>query len=183
MWGWLRSWFSGDVGVISSGPAIRSTDPLMTAFNSAMGDVGQGEVPRGSNGGPYCESLRLATGLQRKAGGQWCAVFISAHLQRAGLPVGSRGAPGIVRAVEQLPGGRRVTADELVVGKVYVALRKRGLRSHHVQMFLVIGTLGGVMLRHVGGNEKHRVCTRLWQPERYLKGVKKIVTYNPPETL
>lgn len=174
-WTWVLG-ASAEIGELNE----PSDDPLMDAFNSAMADVGKGEQPRGSNGGPYVEKLRTDTGLPRRGGGEWCAVFVSAHLQRFGLAVGSRGAPGIAKAVEKLPGGRRVTPDELVPGRVYIAVRRRGLTKHHVQMFLVVPTLGGSMFRHVGGNEKHRVQTRLWQPARFLRGVKKIVTYDKP---
>ena len=179
MWAKFWAWLIGSEQIIG-GPMVATTDPLMAAFNSAMVDVGQREAPMGSNGGAYVESLRAETGLTRKGGGEWCAVFVSAHLQRAGLPVGSRGAPGVVRALERLPGGRRVDPDEIEPGRAYVALRRRGLRTHHVQLFIAIETLGGLMVRHAGGNERNRVQTKLWSRAKFFRGVKKVVTYETP---
>jgi len=150
---------------------------MRSAYDSAVADIGKGESPRGSNGGPYVENLRHETGLSRKGGGEWCAVFLSAHLQRAGIDVGSRGAPGLVRLMKALPGGREVSIDAITPGFVGLALRRRGLTSHHVQIFTMRKSTGGNIICHVGGNEKHEVRSTIWSPAKFFKGVKKVVTY------
>jgi hypothetical protein len=157
--------------------AMGHQDPMRQAFKTALNDVGRAEVPLGSNGSTFIDALRQETSLPRRGGGEWCAVFVSAHLQRTGLDVGSRGATGICRALEELPGGFSLKPEECETGKVYLALRKRGLLGHHVQFFRITEGVGGKVVRHVGGNEGHKVKTAVWSTRKFFKGVKKVVGY------
>lgn len=158
-------------------PGSFPMSPMRRAFLSAMDDVGKGEEPRGSNSGAYVKSLRDQVHLPRRAGGEWCAVFVSAHLNNVGINAKSRGAPGVCRALANLQGGRYVDLHEIGGGFVGLALRKRGALTHHVQMFSVSRGVGGLVVRHVGGNEKHEVQSKIWSLSGFMKGVKKVVTY------
>lgn len=157
--------------------------PMLVAWESAFADVGKREDPLGSNGGYYVDSLRKLVRLFRKAGGEWCAVFISAHLFLAGIFAKSRGAPGVVRALAKLPLGRYVDIDDIEPGFIGICYRVRGRtrlgrRTHHVQFLRAFETDEGMRIQHVGGNEHHRVETRIWLPKEFFKGVVKVATYS-----
>lgn len=160
-----------------SEPSEPCEPSLRKAFESALLDVGQHEVPMGSNNGPYVESLRLEADLPRldhsTSGGQWCAVFQTVHCGRAGVSVSSRGARAIVNQLIALPRGREVSIDEIGDGFVGLALLGRG----HVQIFIAYQTEQGLRIQHVGGNEKHRVVTKHHTPEEFFKDVVKVGTY------
>ena len=167
-----------DTYIAKEFPGAPVSPSIAKALESALLDVGQHEVPMGSNNGPYVEALRYEIGLPRLGGGEWCAVFVSVHCTRAGIPIASRGAPGIVRAMIALPGGREVKISDIKPGFVGLALRKRGATTHHVQMFRAYHEDGrGVRIQHVGGNEKHKVDTRHWVPSEFFEGVIQVATY------
>lgn len=155
--------------------------PLRAVFDSAYEDLGKGEKPLGSNSGPYLEHLRTITDLPRKGGGEWCAVFISAHCQLNGIDIGSRGAPGIVREMAKLANGKEVDIDDIGAGFVGLALRKRGRISHHVQIFRCFMSDNGLRIHHVGGNEGNRVRSKEWKPKDFFKGVIKVATIQGDE--
>lgn len=150
---------------------------IAAAFKSAKADVGEHEVPMGSNNGPYVEGLRDEVDLPRLAGGEWCAVFQSVHLYRSGIQAKSRGATGVCRAMINLPKGREVDIADIDAGFYGVAVRKRGRTTHHVQIFRAFMVNGALMIEHVGGNEHHSVETKVWKFKKFFKGVTLIGTY------
>ena len=156
------------------------TPPMQRAWDSAFADVGKREDK--GNTGEYLEYLRKLVGLFRKAGGEWCAVFISAHLFLAGIFAKSRGAPGVVRALARLPRGRYVKIDDIEPGFIGICYRKRGRNrwgkmTHHTQFLRAFMTEDGMRIQHVGGNERNEVRAKIWLPREYFKGVIQVATY------
>ncbi len=152
------------------------SSPIVRAFESALKDVGKGEDPLGSNGGPYVDALREEAGLPQLGNGEWCAVFGTVHLHRAGIMATSRAALGLGRSLEGLERGRRVDVSELGPGFHGLCVRARK-GGRHVQLFRCYTEWGNLKIQHVGGNERHKVRSAHWDPEDFLKGVEMIVTY------
>lgn len=149
---------------------------IVRAFESALKDVGRGEDPPGSNEGPYVNALRDEVGLPRRGGGEWCAVFASVHLVRAGIMAKSRGAGALGRLLTtNTPGGVELSPSDLGPGLHGVVVRRRE-GGNHVQLFRVYREWNDLKVQHVGGNERHKVRTEHHTPEDFLKGVVQLVT-------
>ncbi len=158
-----------------------SIPAIQRAFESAIDDVGRAEDPLGSNSGLYIESLRKEAGLRRLGGGEWCSVLLSVHCMRAGIDAKSRTALGLMRAVEALPGGEYVAIGDIRPGFYGLALKRRGRHKHHVQIFhCCIGSAGSTLIQHLGGNEDHRVQSRMWEPTKFFADCLQVVTYRDP---
>lgn len=156
-------------------PRTKLSSPMRLAFDSALADVGEREDPLGSNMGPYVEGLRKESGLNKLGEGQWCAVFQSVHLNRAGVDIKHRRALGIVSLLEDL--GSRVPFNSLRPGFCGLSLHRRGRTGHHVRIFIVYTGFGGARwVQYVGGNEKHRVVSRRLSLEEYGKDIIKVAT-------
>lgn len=143
-------------------------------FESVRRDVGQKEVPLGSNMGPYVEGLRAETGLVRRGGGEWCALLQSAHFLRYGIDIRHRGAGGVVRELAKI--GRWVEDSEITEGFVGLSQHPRGTRNNHVRIFRVYAKNGKLYAHWIGGNEKHRVKEGHNLLKTYLKDTKKVST-------
>jgi hypothetical protein len=153
-----------------------SFDPV---FDSALLDVGMGEVPLGSNSGPYVESMRVRADLPQRGQGEWCALLWSVHSMENGIDIKHRGAPGIVRELGKV--GRRIPrrklSKELVEGFCGLVLHRRGGSNHHVRGIKVYRSDDGtLMVRWVGGNERHVVKTGVQTLSSYLPTILKAST-------
>ena len=158
-------------------PDAPDTPHIEQAFWNAKHDVGQHEVPMGSNSGPYVEYLRVKAKLPGLAGGEWCGVAQTVWCNDAGIRVSSRGAPGIVRGIIALPKGREVDIEDIGDGFFGMALRKRGRNKHHVQIFRTFEVNGVLMVEHVGGNERHAVRSETVKAGKFFKGIIQVATY------
>lgn len=157
------------------------TPRMEQAFRNAKYDEGYREQPMGSNGGPYVEGLRIKAKLPRlspKKLAAWCGVAQTVWCNAAGIPVSSRGAPGIVRGIIALPRGREVDIEDIGDGFFGMALRKRGRGKHHVQIFRAFMVDGVLMIEHVGGNEKHAVRSETVKAKKFFRGVVQVATYD-----
>lgn len=148
-------------------------EPMAAAFDSAMADEGMGEDPLGSNSGEYVEGLREEVNLPRLAGGEWCAVFCSVHLQRVGINLKSRGARKLVTAMERK--GRKVTYKDLKPGLCGLSLHKRS-GGWHVRMWRCDEDKNGLFITCVGGNERHRVAVSRYSAKAYAATAKTMAT-------
>lgn len=130
-------------------------DQIASAYESAARDIGEREDPLGSNSGAYVEGLRKEVRLPRLAGGEWCAVFCSAHMRRVGIDIRSRGAKKLVTAMAKE--GRTVTYGDLRPGLCGLSLHKRS-GGWHVRLWRCDeGLDGGLVVSWVGGNERNQV--------------------------
>lgn len=129
--------------------------PLAIAYQSALQDVGKGGDPGSNNASDFLDAIRVEAGLPQLGGGEWCASFLSAHFVRAGLPVRSRSARGLGRALRDYPGGREVELGSETFQVLY-ALRvsKRGKNLHHVQLCRLYYSWGELRWDYVAGNER-----------------------------
>jgi hypothetical protein len=150
---------------------------MRLAFESALLDVGEMEVPLGSNGGPYVEGMRIEVDLPQLGDGEWCSLLWSVHLHRAGVPVKSRAARGIVNDLGRYGRFVRDYRAELVDGFHGLSLHRRGKSSHHVRGFKVYAAPDGVLLvKYVGGNERHRVKSGVVTLEDFIPTLLKVST-------
>lgn len=157
------------------------TPRMEQAYWIAKHDVGRHEVPMGSNSGPYVEGLRIKAELPRLSAyryAAWCGVSQTVWCNGAGIPVSSRGAPGIVRGIIALPRGREVDVADIGDGFFGMALRKRlGRNKHHVQIFRAFLVNGVLMVEHVGGNERNAVRSETVKAKKFFRGVVQVATY------
>ena len=70
-----------------------------------------------------------------------------------------------------------MTPDEVYPGFIGLALKRRGKDKHHVQIFKCYFKDGDVKIRHVGGNENHRVKSKVWEPADFFSDCLMVVTY------
>ena len=150
---------------------------MLRAFVGAQEDVGVVEQPSRSNRGPEIDRWRTEIDLEQLGFGQWCALFISVHCTRVGIIIKSRGARGIVNELIALPRGREVDISDIGHGFVGICARKRGRKTHHVQIFRAFVAEGVLMAEHVGGNEKNAVRTKIQTAKKFFKGVVQVATY------
>lgn len=148
---------------------------MQRAFDSSFEDVGKREDPPKSNSGPYIEDMRIEVELPQRGKGEWCALLQSVHLNRAGIPIKSRGAKDLVRRLGEY--GRFVSLDsnELVDGFYGLSQHKRK-GGHHVRSFHVYESPAGLVVRYVGGNEGGRVKTGVVPLKEFLSWTTKIST-------
>lgn len=159
-------------------PNVFNLPRIEVAFWTAKADVGQREKPMGSNSGPYVEGLRIKAELPQLGHGEWCGVSQTVWCNEAGIPVSSRGAPGIVRGIIALPRGREVDIEDIGPGFFGMALRKRpGRNKHHVQIFRTYEKNGVLRVEHVGGNERHAVRSEDVKALKFFRGVIQVATY------
>lgn len=139
------------------------------AYEFALEDVGRGGNGRQNNEGIWLRLIRLATGLPRLAGGEWCAVVVSFWLMRAdsdwGFAVRSRGARKLVRNVLD-KGGQQIHISQMKPGDCAIALYRRGKRLHHVRLI----RRNRWRWEYVGGNETRKdiVRRRRWLSRKQI---------------
>lgn len=168
---YLRALFDS----FTSTPSPRTTpkDPLAVAYASACLDVGEREDPMGSNSGAYVEGLRAEVKLSRLAGGEWCAVFCSVHVNRGGIAIKSRGAKRLVNKLAKH--GRKVELMDLTPGMCGVSLHKRS-GGWHVRLWRCELDDGELVIDCVGGNEKHQVGAGRHSARDYAMTAKTMAT-------
>ena len=148
-------------------------NPMSAAFDSAMRDVGEREVPMGSNSGPYVDALRAEVNLPRLAGGEWCAVFCSVHMQRVGVMLKSRGARKLVGKLTRK--GRQINYSNLCSGMAGLSLHTRA-GGAHVRMWQCVEEGGELVINCVGGNEKHQVRAGKFAAKAYCAMAREMST-------
>lgn len=133
-------------------------DLMGRAWTEAWFNIGKGGMG-GNNKGPYIQSLRRECGFPIDATGPWCAIFVSAMLKRAGIPIKSRGAYRLCETMANHDQGYE-KHGVLDVYKVYIACWKRGRwQTHnaaHVRLVRREPVLRGGRISYgfVGGNER-----------------------------
>ncbi len=133
---------------------LKGLHPMDVAYCSAVLDIGEREDPMGSNSGAYVEGLRSEVKLPRLAGGEWCSVFCSVHLHRAGIDIRSRRARRLVTQMAKQ--GRAVQFADLEPGMCGLSLHKRS-GGWHVRLWRCEEEDGQLAINCVGGNERHQV--------------------------
>ena len=124
--------FAGTTGVMPVSWTPGGGSAGLRALQAAQGEVGQTEMPPGSNDSP-----RIATYRQATAGsgvGPWCAYFVSWAAAQAGAPVGEAGqgfgsvdalyawAQRTGRAMPAAAGARPNPGDLIVWGSDHVGI-------------------------------------------------------------
>jgi CHAP domain-containing protein len=146
----------GSTGVASATPV----GGALGAVNAARGEVGQAEMPPGSNDSPRIAQYRSA--VQGAGVGPWCAYFVSWAARQGGVPLGDHGEGfGSVGALWEWAerSGRAVPAsagppqpgDLIVWGGEHVGI---------VEAVLPDGSI-----RTIEGNSSDRVSQRTYGPD------------------
>lgn len=132
---------------------IEERDPMQLVWLSAHNDLGKGGHG-GNNAGPYIRSLRKACGFPEEMTGAWCAIFQSAHLLTADIPIKSRGAYRLCEKMANHPRGfERKYAMNTVVGNVYLACWKRRRWTTHREAHVRLVKRTEYGFDYIGGNE------------------------------
>ncbi len=163
-----ESRFAQTLGRVALSSATPVSAPLgvaagpgpLGAVAAARGEVGQAEMPPGSNDSPRIAEYRSA--VQGAGVGPWCAYFVSWCARQAGVPLGDHGEGfGSVGALYEWAerSGRAIPADagppqpgDLIVWG-----------GEHVGIVEAVLPDGGI--RTIEGNSSDRVSQRTYGPD------------------
>lgn len=144
--------FPLDVGALTGSQPVAGGTTGQRALSIAQAQVGQAEVPPGSNDGPSIATYRTATD-GAYAGAPWCAYFVSWAFAQAGMPLGEEGQG--YGAVEQIRDWAARTGHLIPAG----ALPQPGdivlYGGRHVGIVESVNADGS--LNTVEGNYQHKV--------------------------
>ncbi len=131
----------------------------------AEGEVGQAEMPPGSNDSPRIATYRQATAGAANAVGPWCAYFVSWLARSAGEPLGAQGQG--FGSVDQLYSWAQSAGRAVPNGQGYVP--KPGdliVFNEHVGM--VESVLPNGQIQTIEGNSSDRVSRNVRGPNEAI---------------
>jgi hypothetical protein len=143
----------------SAGPTATAGGGAQAMLAAAQGEVGQAEMPPGSN-----DSARIAEYRGATAGsgvGPWCGYFVSWAARQAGVPIGEQGqGMGSVAAImdwgqrtgRALPAGSTPQAGDLIVWG-----------GRHIGMVESVDANGSI--HTIEGNSSDQVSRRTYGPD------------------
>lgn len=130
-------------------------DKMQLAWDLAYADVGKGGDPGTNNASNYIRSLRSFCGFPEELTGSWCAIFASAIIKQAGIPVVSRGAYMLCEKIANRPQGFEIRQSQMQPGQVYLACWKRGRWNTHQEAHVgFVRQNANGLIERIGGNER-----------------------------
>ncbi len=130
-------------------------DKLNQAWLVAAADLGMGGYPGKNNAGAYIKELRKLCGFPTELTGPWCAIFASACLLKAGIPIKSRGAYTLCEKMVNHPQGFEIESYNMEPGKTYIACWKRGRWDTHQEAHVrLVRRQPDCNYEGIGGNER-----------------------------
>jgi hypothetical protein len=127
---------------------------------AAAGEVGQAEMPPGSNDSPRIAQYRSAT-AGAPGPGPWCAYFVSWASRQAGMPLGDHGEG--FGSVDALYAWAQRTGRAAPAGSGYVP-KPGDLIVFNQHIGIVESVLPGGQIQTIEGNSSDRVSRRTHAP-------------------
>ena len=146
----------GAAGAVSPTTPIAGGGSGSAIVAAAAGEVGQAEMPPGSNDSPRIAQYRSAT-AGAPGPGPWCAYFASLACKQAGVPVGENGQGS--GSVDALYAWAQRTGRAEPVGSAYTP-RPGDLIVFNQHIGVVENVLPNGTIQTIEGNSSDRVSRR-----------------------
>jgi len=151
----------GAVGTLSPvAPIAGASGPGAAIVAAASAEVGQAEMPPGSNDSPRIAQYRAAT-AGAPGPGPWCAYFTSWACRQAGVPVGDHGEG--FGSVDALYAWAQRSGRAAPSGSGYVP-RPGDLIVFNQHIGIVENVLPDGQIQTIEGNSSDRVSRRTHPP-------------------